>query len=168
MAAIDPCFIGSTKVQVDNNCFKEIQDLRANEIILQDKNSNRYGQIIRVTKYHIPTLEVCRIPKGILGNTEDIICTKKHKFVINGNLRSACRISGVKFIKLENEYVYNIQFKDMNTFYVDNLQVESLHPNNKSFSYEREIVSNTTNNDLSVTLSKELIQNISRTKEVEI
>lgn len=82
----------------------------------------------------------CKIKKGLIGNTEDIICTDNHPIWCNNdkNRIFAKDIDGVEKIKLA-EYIYDIQFEDEGTFYANGIKVDSFPPFNKGSKLPKEL-----------------------------
>lgn len=124
------CFHGDTKVLMYNNEMKKIKDIVRNDVVITDKENNTTNIVANIYKSHYK--KAVSIPKKLIGNTDDIICSLKHPIWIhkwNKNFRvCAENIVGRKIIEA-NDYFYNIQFEDEGTYYVENVRVDSLSPN---------------------------------------
>lgn len=127
------CFIGSTKVTMADGSMREIKDVQREDLILRDKVNNIIGKVVRVTVNNVE-INAQLIPKMLIGNTDNIICSRRHKIFINDEIKftRAHDILGSSRILIK-EPLYNIQFMTEGTYYVENVKVESLSPNNKNY-----------------------------------
>lgn len=125
------CFIGSSKVTMADGTKKEIRDINKGDLILQDKVDGIIGKVVQVTINNVE-INAQFIPKMLVGNANDIICSRRHKLWINNKITRAHDIVGSHKILIK-EPLYNIQFCSEGTYYVENVKVESLSPNNKNY-----------------------------------
>lgn len=124
---IGVCVLSTTKVLLHDNKIKEIKDIARGDLITTNKETNEYKPIANITK----TLnsKAILIPKGLVGNTDDLVCTFTHPIWIGECMRIKAKdIKGTKKIHI-NDYFYNIQFEDEGCFYAENIKVDSLSPN---------------------------------------
>jgi hypothetical protein len=136
------CFIGSTQVTMADGTNRNIKDIKRGEDILVDKAS---GEVMKVAKKICThnTGKFTMIPSGLIGNTDDIICTGHHPFWINNdqNRILARNIKGAEEIELSENF-YNLQFEDEGSYYVYDVKVDSISPNNKSFKLDKKLFYN--------------------------
>lgn len=127
------CFEGSSQVLVFTNGYeyKEIKDVKRGDLIITDIPTNSMSKVSKVVENYLFGKFV-KIPKNLLNNSQDIICTRSHPVWIGSNRVLAKNIEGVEFVKMSS-YFYNIQFDDESTYYVDNLKVDSLSPSHHRY-----------------------------------
>lgn len=125
------CFGADTLILMGDNTYKFIKDIERGEEIIQDIETNSKAIVSNVYKTTLCT-EYVSIPAGLLGNSNDVICTKLHPIWVNNNTRRiyAKDLEGVELISGMGDF-YNLQFDDEGSFIADNIKVDSLSPYHK-------------------------------------
>ncbi len=115
---------------------KPIYLIKTGDLVLSSDNT--YLKVARVVNYHHHGIIYC-IPKGLIGNNKVIYCTNHPIWCNNGENRIyPSNIAKIKKVEYTGT-LYNIQFEDEGTFYVNNVKVDSLSPNNKKFKLPKEM-----------------------------
>ena len=124
---------------MSDNTYKYIKDVKRNDMVKTDVGTNKSNKVARLENVFLTGIFV-KIPKGLIGNTNDIISTKYHPIWVNNDTNRvlAKDIKGVEFIEYSGNF-YNIQFEDDDTFYAENIKVDSLSPNNKRYKLPKEL-----------------------------
>lgn len=124
------CVIGSTKILMGNGEYLQIKDIKIGDVILEDITTRKTNIVSRIVKNNVKALGKL-IPKGLIENTDKIICARNHPIWINNdkNRIKAKHIKGTKRV-LINEPLYNIQYDDFGTFYAEGIKMDSLPPVN--------------------------------------
>lgn len=132
------CLSGSTNIILFDRTIKLLKDCQRGDEILEDANTNKTNKVANIVKSKFYGLGY-KIRKGLIGNTEDIICTD-HPFYCNNNNNRIfpSNIKGVEEYYI-NEDIYDIQYEDEGTFYANNCKVDSLPPNNRHFKLSKEL-----------------------------
>lgn len=126
------CFHSSSMVVLSDYSYKMIKDVKRGDMLLTDCETGAVNKVSRVVKTLLAGIFV-KIPKGLLGNTEDIVCTRSHPVWVDNHRRVvASGINGINWIKMSGEF-YNIQFDDEETFYVDGVKVDALSPSHYKY-----------------------------------
>lgn len=127
------CFIYYNKVLLENNTLEEIQHIKRGDMIKTDIKTNSCAIVANVIKIRISN-KVVKIPKGLINNTNDIICSELHPIWINNdnNRIMAKNIIGIELLETSDLF-YNIQFEDEGSFYVEGIKVDSLSPNHRKY-----------------------------------
>ena len=130
------CITGDALITMFDGTKKRIEDIKRGDLILNDINTNNIKKVAKLLKMHIID-KLIIIPKNLLGNEHDIICTKNHPIWVNDdkNRISAKYIIGTKKIQM-NTFVYNIQYEEEGTFYAHGIKMDSVSPNNKIFKLQ--------------------------------
>lgn len=123
-----PCFVGSTKVTMSDGSFKQIKDIKQGDCVLENKQTGKTNIVRNLTEFTV-LFDSYTIPKGLLGNSDEIICSN-HPIWCNGGTNRiwASNIKGVTESK-RIDTIYDIQYEDEGTFYAENILVDSLSPN---------------------------------------
>lgn len=132
------CLSGYTNIILFDRTIKLLKDCQRGDEILEDANTNKTNKVANIVKSKFYGLGY-KIRKGLIGNTEDIICTD-HPFYCNNNNNRIfpSNIKGVEEYYI-NEDIYDIQYEDEGTFYANNCKVDSLPPNNRHFKLSKEL-----------------------------
>ena len=122
------CFVAGTLVMTDQGAVA-IEQL--NECIHTIRNK----PIVGITRNITPDKFLICIEKGSLYlNTpsEDTIMTTSHKVLYRGCLTNAgdLKLPGVKHVQYHKETLYNVLMESYNIMSVNNMVVETLHPDN--------------------------------------
>lgn len=122
------CVIGSTKILMANGEYVQIKDIKMGDVLLEDIATGKTNIVSRIVKNNVKSLGKM-IPKGLIGNTSQIVCARNHPIWINNekNRIKAKHIKGTKRV-LINEPLYNIQYDDFGTFYAEGIKMDSLPP----------------------------------------
>jgi hypothetical protein len=124
------CFGADSKILMSDGTYKPIKDIKRNDVVVQDINLHTTAIVSNVYKSQILG-EMVKIPAGLIGNKEDIICTKLHPIWIGNKMRIYAQdLKGVELINGLCE-LYNLQFDEEGTFIVDGIKVDSLSPYHK-------------------------------------
>jgi autotransporter-associated beta strand protein len=165
------CFRGTCLITMSNGSKKQIKDIQRGDMILNDKQTNTSKKVCRLLKGLSKNTGV-RIPKGLIGNTEEIICSSNHPIWIGlykntgvpvhkrliGNSRDIIyypnhpiwignnRILAKDIRGVEmikiNEILYTIQYEEEGTYYVEDLKVDSISPNCMYFKLPKSLFFN--------------------------
>lgn len=144
------CVLSTTKILLCGNKIKEIKDIIRGDLIIINKQTNEYKPVANITK--TLNTKAILIPKGLINNTNDLICTLTHPIWIGESMRIRAKdIKGTKKIHV-NDYFYNIQFEDEGCFYAENIKVDSLSPNCTNMKLPKELYFNKSkyNNNISI------------------
>jgi hypothetical protein len=125
-----PCFKGDVNVYMADGTIKKIKDIQRGDIVLEDIKTGKTNVVARLYSAFSVINDVYFIKKGLIGNNEDITCTNHPIWCNNGKNRVfPADIEGVEKIKY-SDYIYDVQFEDDTTFYVNGIKVDSLPPYN--------------------------------------
>ena len=127
------CFKDDTKILMSDNTYKYIKDIKRGDSVKTDKNTNKSNKVARLIDVYLIGKFV-KIPKGLIDNTDEIITTEFHPFWVNNdnNRVLAKDIKGIELIDGSYKF-YNLQFEDDETFYAEDVKVDSLSPNHKKY-----------------------------------
>jgi hypothetical protein len=118
------CFVAGTPVKTD-------QGLIPIEQLDHTVNTIDGQHIVAITKITSTDSYLIRIPKDHLGenapDTETII-SQLHKVLYNGVMTRAKQIPGVSKVDYDGQPLYNVLLDTYGTMIVNNLTVETLHP----------------------------------------
>ena len=124
------CFLADTIVNTDQGKMK-IQDIDPSVNTIDNK------KILHITKTLSDEKELVLIKKNALGENQpdrDLVTTKRHRIFYKKNLCEAFDLvgvsKGVKTIPYKGEYLYNILMENWELIEVQNIPVETLHPDN--------------------------------------
>jgi hypothetical protein len=132
------CFRDSTRVVMADGTFKAIKDLQRGDEILTDKKNGETKKVARILQY-MATGKAIQIPMHLIGNSRSIVCSRKHPFWIGDNRRIlAGDIEGAETIKI-SEWLYNIQFEDEGSYYVEGVKVDAVSPDNCKHKLPKEL-----------------------------
>jgi hypothetical protein len=150
------CFKGDTKIAMIDGENKFIKDIIRGDKVITDKKGEKYNIVTRVVKVCM-NCELVKIPKGLIGNTEDIITTKNHPIWVNNDENRVLSkdICGIEILKGVEQELYNIQFEDDGTYYAEGVKVDSLSPNHKKFKLPKVLYWDTTKYDEKVIIKSE-------------
>lgn len=136
------CFYSTSIVILSDYSCKMIKDIKRGDMLLTDCETGTVNKVSRIVKTLLSGIFI-KIPRGLLGNTEDIICTRSHPVWVGNHKRVvASGINGINWIKMSGEF-YNIQFDDEETFYVDGVKVDALSPSHYKYKLPQEYFWNT-------------------------
>ncbi len=124
------CFSGDSKILMATGEYKCIKDIQRGDVVVEDIQTGKTNTVSRVASA-INMCEAVVIPKGLMGNSEDIRCTRLHPIWINDQRVYAKDIEGVEFTHYIIDRYYNLQFDEEGTFIVDGIKVDSLSPYHK-------------------------------------
>jgi photosystem II stability/assembly factor-like uncharacterized protein len=132
------CFRDSTRVVMADGTFKAIKDLQRGDEILTDKKNGETKKVARILQF-MSTGKAIQIPMHLIGNSRSIVCSRKHPFWIGDNRRIlAADIEGAETIKI-SEWLYNIQFEDEGSYYVEGVKVDAVSPDNCKHKLPKEL-----------------------------
>jgi hypothetical protein len=118
------CFVAGTPVKTD-------QGLIPIEQLDHTVNTIDGQHIVAITKITSTDSYLIRIPKDHLGenapDTETII-SQLHKVLYNGVMTRAKHLPGVSKVDYDGQPLYNVLLDTYGTMIVNNLTVETLHP----------------------------------------
>lgn len=135
------CVLGSTLVLMHDNSYKNISDIIRGDIIIEDIETNKTNIVAKLYYSYIASYGV-KIPKNLINNFDDLICTGHPIWCNNDQNRIyAFNINDVEHITI-HDFVYNIQFEDEGTFYANGVKVDSLPPYNPLFKLPQELYFN--------------------------
>ena len=124
------CFGADSKILMGDGTYKKINEIKRNDVVIQDIETGLTSVVSNVYNSQIFG-ELIKIPARLMGNSEDVICTKLHPIWINNNMRIyAHDLGGVEIISGLSD-LYNLQFDEEGTFIVDGIKVDSLSPYHK-------------------------------------
>ena len=136
------CFIGYNKVLMGNGLYKQIKDIIRGDIIMTDTLTNKTNKVAKI--YCIGGEHNCiKIVKDLIGNHIEIICSENHPFWINNNSNRilAKNIPNALKIKI-TDILYNIQFEDESTYYIEGIRVDSLSPYHRKYPLDTNLFFN--------------------------
>jgi hypothetical protein len=122
------CVGPDTRILLENSVYKKASELKRGDRIVQDIKTGVIKIISRVVISHSDNCVT--IPKGLLGNTENVLITQNHPIWVNGD-KNRIYPKHVPRAKKEIGYftVYSIQFDEEGTFYAEGMKVDSISPN---------------------------------------
>jgi len=125
----DPiCVAKNTMITMVDGSTKPIQNVNRGDRLMCDKETGSFRRVCRLTEM-VHHGNAILLPKGLLGNTRDIIITPDHPVWIGNQYRMYSKnIPGAVPIKMLNR-VYNIQFEEEGSYYVEGIKVDSMSPN---------------------------------------
>lgn len=126
-----PCFRDSSLISMSDGSKKKIKDIQRGDMVLNDKQTNSSQKVCRLLKGLYKKTGVI-IPEGLIGNTREIISSPNHPIWIGNNRIFAEDITGLEIIEI-NEILYTIQYEEEGTYYVEDVKVDSISPNNTGF-----------------------------------
>ena len=126
------CFIRDTPIKTDQGEIK-IQEINTNIHTINSK------KIIAITKTKLDGKLLIRVEKNAFGEdcpNHSVVMSGNHKILYNGNLLMAKELAlnmpgKLNYIKYKGDPLYNILMKKHDTMIVNNMVVETLHPDNK-------------------------------------
>jgi hypothetical protein len=134
------CMIGITNVLMADGTSKMIKDIKPNDEIMEDIATNKTNTVRRIYKI-IPRkqLKMIKIKKGLMGNSDDIICTD-HPIWINDdeNRIFPSNVPGAEIFK-KISVLYDLQYETEGAFYANDIKVDSLPPNAVNFKLPYEM-----------------------------
>jgi len=122
------CVLGKTKILMADGSMKPIKDIVRGERVITDKETGATKKVARVLVSVSKGTAVC-LPKGTLGNTEDVICTEAHPvWALDGTYRMKSKdVNGA--VQIENwDTFYNIQYEEEGTYYAEGIRMDSVSP----------------------------------------
>jgi hypothetical protein len=132
------CFLGDTHILLADKSTKKIKDICRGDIIMEDITTKKTNVVAHLHKKYI-AYNCFLIPKNLINNTDDIICTRHPIWCNQGNGRIFPEnINGVTQLAIY-DYMYDIQFEDEGTFYVNGIKVDSLPPNAPNGKLKKEL-----------------------------
>jgi len=108
------CLIGTSDILMADLTFKQIKDINRGDLVMSDIQTNKTIKVARVLKSFSNTaIILVHIPKNLISNIDDIYCSEKHVFWINGSRIYAKNIKGVGFVEKSNTYIiFNSKTKE--------------------------------------------------------
>ena len=131
------CIGSDTKILLADSIYKKASEIERGDRIVQDIKT---GAVKTVSRVIVSSSDSCvSIPKGLLGNTKNVLITQNHLIWVNNDKNRICakNVSG-KRIKKGRYDVYSIQFDEEGTFYANGLKVDSVSPNYHMFKLPKE------------------------------
>jgi hypothetical protein len=130
------CVCADTKILLEGSVYKKASELKRGDRVAQDVKT---GAIKTISRVIVSSSDKCiTIPKGLLGNTEDVWITENHPIWVNGDKNRICakHLDGSE--RKSGRYdVYSIQFDEEGTFYAYGIKVDSISPNYHTFKLPR-------------------------------
>ena len=133
------CFASNTLVLMGDYSLKQIKDIERYDIVMSDVETGDKSIVSRNIKTFVQTAQAYMIPKGLLGNLNDIIGLGVHPIWCNGGKERVLlkNIDGV--IKTDyTDLFHTLQFDHEGTFYVEGIKVDSLSPYHKKLPLGQE------------------------------
>ena len=131
------CVGPDTKVLLEDSVYKKVSELKRGDRVVQDVKTGVIKTISRVVVSH--SNSCITIPKGLLGNKENVLITQNHPIWVNGDKN---RIYPKHVSGAEREVgvytVYSMQFDEEGTFYADGMKVDSVSPNYHTLKLPKE------------------------------
>jgi autotransporter-associated beta strand protein len=134
------CVRGSCLISMRDGSKKQIKDIVRGDMVLNDKQTNSSKKVCRLLK-GLSNKTGITIPEGLIGNTRDIISSSNHPIWIGNNRILAKDIRGVELIEI-NEILYTIQYEEEGTYYVEDIKVDAISPNNMYFKLPKALFFN--------------------------
>ena len=134
------CVRGSSLISMSDGSKKEIKDIIRGDVVLNDKETNISKKVCRLLKGLSNKISV-RIREGLIGNTREIISSPNHPIWIGSNRILAGDIRGGELIEI-NEILYTIQYEEEGTYYVEDVKVDAISPNNMYFKLPKALFFN--------------------------
>jgi len=122
------CVLGKTKILMGDGSLKPIKDILRGETVITDKESGMTKKVARVLVSVSKGTAIC-LPKGTLGNTEEVVCTEAHPvWALDGTYRMKSKdvIGAVQIEKWET--FYNLQYEEEGTYYTEGIRMDSVSP----------------------------------------
>lgn len=132
------CFLEGSKVYTD-------QGLISIEKLDTSIHTINKQTIVAITQTTTKDKNLVHIPKDILGPnqpSQKTVCSRQHTILYNGIMTPACEIPGIEYIPYNDEILYNVLLNTYSILSVNNIIVESLHPNNPIAVLYRHILDN--------------------------
>ena len=131
------CVGPDTTILLEDSVYKKASELQRGDRIVQDINTGSIKTICRVI---VSSSDKCiTIPKGLLGNTEDLLITQNHPIWVNGDNNRIYPKDLLGAEIKEGIYdVYSIQFDEEGTFYAEGIKVDSISPNYHAFKLPKD------------------------------
>ena len=135
------CFIKDTPVKTDQGEIK-IQEINTDIHTINSK------KILAITKTKLDGHLLVRVEKHALGEgcpNHSVVMSGNHKILYNNELIMAKDLAlnmpgKLKYMKYMGDTLYNVLMKDYDTMVVNNMTVETLHPDNEvSLLYRRSL-----------------------------
>jgi hypothetical protein len=148
------CVGPDTKVLLEDSVYKKVSELKRGDRVVQDVKTGAIKMISRVVVSH--SNSCITIPKGLLGNKENVLITQNHPIWVNGDKN---RIYPKHVSGAEREVgvytVYSMQFDEEGTFYADGMKVDSVSPNYHTLKLPRNQFMDRTKYDRRCVIHKE-------------
>ena len=132
------CFLAGSKVSTD-------QGLISIEEIDTAIHTINKESIVAITQTTTKDENLVHIPKDMLGPnqpSENTVCSRQHTILYNGTMTHACEIPGVEYIPYNDEILFNVLLNTYSRMTVNNIIVETLHPNSRIAILYRHISEN--------------------------
>jgi len=129
------CMAGNVKVLMYDKTYKLIKDVLPGDKVMDDIETNKFNVVARMyKKISKNKIKLNRIKKGLIGNSEEIICTEHPIWVNNDKNRIfPSKIQGTE-IFYGTHTLYDIQYEVEGAFYANDVKVDALPPNATIFT----------------------------------
>lgn len=123
------CVGADSQILMGDKTYKAIKDIKRNDVVIQDIESGTTAIVSKVYNSQVSG-EMVKIPAGLIGNKDYILCSQLHPIWIGENRIYAKDLNGVEIINCVAE-LYNLQYDEEGTFIVDGVKIDSLSPYHK-------------------------------------
>ena len=122
------CFTDTAMILMGDLTWKRISEIKRGDVVISDFETKKTQIVSRVIINSGILTDAFIIPKGLIGNSVDLTCTKHPVFVKNGTERRyTSDIIGVTKTKTFESF-YTLQFDQEGTYYIEGIKVDSLSP----------------------------------------
>ena len=149
------CVIGNTRILMGDGTFKKIKYIVRGDEVVTDKEKNIVKKVANVVSSYYDGY-IVKIPKGKLGNYRSIYLSACHPvWINNGQNRTYSKdIRGIENLQI-HQLLYNIQFEEEGSFYVENVRLDSLSPNFYRNKMKKELYFDQSKYDETLIIKKE-------------
>ena len=157
------CFVKDTMIQTDSG-LKKIQDITTNDTI-DNIEVTGITKTINNNINHLIQIKKNAFRKNV--PSKDIIVTRSHKININGETKKAydlLNIGNHKISKIpyNGEVLYNILLETYRFIKVQNVYMETLHPNNKIARLHKDVL---WNNNIEQHVKESMVKKVNKISE---
>ena len=126
------CLDGLSEILMGDGTTKLLKDIERGDIVMEDIVTKKTNMVARLYK-SLSSVICCVIPKGLIGNTDDLIISGGHPIFCNDG-KNRIRARDIRKIKRKSveTIVYNIQFEDDGSFYANGIKIDSFPPYNNT------------------------------------
>lgn len=122
------CFTNTAMVLMGDLTWKKISEIKRGDIVISDFETKKTQTVSRVLINSGVLMDAVVIPKDLIGNSVELVCTYHPVFVKNGTERRYTGdIIGTTRTKTFESF-YNLQFDEEGTYYIEGIKVDSVSP----------------------------------------